>query len=431
MVVLAYTVTVVGVGPGDSACLTPEAEQAVRGADVLVGGRHALSLFPDDGRERYLIGSDLDAVLDYIDAARRKKRVAVLLSGDPGFFSFLPRLRGRFGAENLRVIPGISSLQLACARLALSWHDFYAVSVHGRNIEALAGACGRPRVAVLTGPQCPPAAVCGYFLERGCGFDRVFVLTDLGLPGEEVTATNLDGGSRLNGRENSVVLLLADAEKKDVYLREDAEPAGALREWSGVVTPGLPDEAFLRGNVAMSQEEVRALTLCKARLCRGMKVIEIGAGTGSWTVETARLVAPGRVWAVERNPSAAALVRANVKRFALTNVILVEGEAPSACAGFPKADRVLIGGTGGKLEEVLTAAREWLVPGGLLVITAVTPETFSTAWRLLHREGWGECETVLVSVGRAVRRGNAQIWKGENPVFILRARRTEGGCQDA
>lgn len=432
MVVLAYTVTVVGVGPGDSACLTPEAEQAVREADVLVGGRHALSLFPDDGRKRYLIGSDLGTVLDYIDAAKREKRVAVLLSGDPGFFSFLPRLRERFGAGNLRVIPGISSLQLACARLALSWHDFYAVSVHGRKIEALAGACGRPRVAVLTGPQCPPAAVCSYFLERGCGFDRVFVLTDLGLPGEEVTETTLEEGSRLDGRENSVVLLLAERGQTDGSgMGEAVEPASALREWSGVVTPGLPDEAFLRGTVAMSQEEVRALTLCKARLCRGMTVIEIGAGTGSWTVETARLIAPGMVWAVERDPFAAALVRANVKRFALTNITLVEGEAPSACAGFPKADRVLIGGTGGRLEEVLRAAGEWLVPGGLLVITAVTPETFSTAWRLLHREGWDECETVLVSVGRAVRRGNAQIWKGENPVFILRARRTEGGCQDA
>ena len=436
---LAYPVTVVGVGPGSGEYLSPAAAAAVREAEVLVGGRHALSLFPEDGRERRLIGSDLDGVLDFIDGARQEKRVAVLLSGDPGFFSLLPRLRLRFGAENLRVIPGISSLQLACARLALNWQDFYTVSVHGRSGEALAAACGRPRVAVLTGPQYPPGEVCRYFLERGCSYDRVVVLTDLGLPGELVTAATLEEGSRLVGRGNSVVLLLREAEGQADASPEakDASRPGELPEglenpqdWSGVVTPGLPDEAFLRGGTAISREEVRALTLCKARLGRGMTVIEIGAGSGSWTVEAARLIAPGRVWAVERDPSAAALVRANVERFGLSNVTLVEGEAPSACAGFPRADRVLIGGSGGRLEEVLAAAREWLHPGGLLVLTAVTPETFSTAWRLLRGEGWEDCETVLINVGRVEPRGGAQIWKGENPVFILRARRAEEGRAD-
>lgn len=387
----------------------------------MVGGRSSLELFPEDGRERYLLGSDLEAALDYIEAVRREKRVAVLLSGDPGFFSLLPRLRERFGAEALRVIPGISSLQLAFARLGMSWHDFCFVSVHGRDVGELAAACGRKRVAVLTGPQCPPAAVCKYFLEKGCCFDQVFVLTDLGLPGEEVTATTLEEGARLRGRGNSVVVLLAEKGRRC---------EGWDREWSQVVTPGLPEEAFLRSGVAMSQEEVRALVICKARLMRGMTVIEVGAGTGSWTVEAARLVAPGMVWAVEKDPSAAALVRANIERFGLDNVVLVEGEAPSACSGFPKADRVLIGGTGGRAEEVLKAAAGWLEPGGLLVLTAVTPETFSAAWSLLCCEDWEQREAVLVSIGRSEAHGRMHIWKGENPVFIVRAKR-RGGCENA
>ncbi|MGB9792697.1 MAG: precorrin-6y C5,15-methyltransferase (decarboxylating) subunit CbiE, partial [Thermacetogeniaceae bacterium] len=372
---MAYPITVVGVGPGPGEYLTPAAERAVREADLLVGGRRALGMFPEDGKERCLIGSDLEAVLDYIDAAREEKRVAVLLSGDPGFFSLLPRLRDRFGPENLRVIPGISSMQLAFARLGMSWHDFWFVSVHGRDIEVLAAACGRERVAVLTGPQCTPGAVCRYFLDKGCSFDQVFVLTDLGLPGEEVTETSLEQAARLDGRGNSIVVLLANRRRAFGEGFEETERAPGPREWSEVITPGLPDEAFLRGDAAMSQEEVRALVLSKARLCRGMSVIEVGAGTGSWTVEAARLVAPGRVWAVEKNASAAAFVRANIERFGLDNVVLVEGEAPSACSGFPKADRLLIGGTGGKLEDVLKAAGEWLVPGGLVVVTAVTPET--------------------------------------------------------
>ena len=114
----------------------------------------------------------------------------------------------------------------------------------------------------------------------------------------------------------------------------------------------------------MSQEEVRALTLCKARLKRGMVVYEIGAGTGSWTVEAARLVAPGTVWAVEKNPDAAALVRANLLKFGISNVRLVEGDAPDACRGWPPADCILIGGSGGKLLEILQLAEDGCGPVG-------------------------------------------------------------------
>ena len=155
-----------------------------------------------------------------------------------------------------------------------------------------------------------------------------------------------------------------------------------------MVTPGLPDKLFVQGAAAMSQEEVRALTLCKARLKRGMVVYEIGAGTGSWTVEAARLVAPGAVWAVEKNPAAAALVRANLQKFGVANARLVEGDAPEACRGWPPADCILIGGSGGRLREVLGAAGGWLRPGGRVVITAVTPETFSGAWQMLREDPW-------------------------------------------
>ncbi len=136
-----------------------------------------------------------------------------------------------------------------------------------------------------------------------------------------------------------------------------------LDAYLDVVTPGLPDKLFVQGEAAMSREEARALALCKARLKRGMVVYEIGAGTGSWTVEAARLVAPGAVWAVEKNPAAAALVRANLLKFGITNVRLVEGNAPEACLSWPPADCILIGGSGGRLREILETAGDRLRPG--------------------------------------------------------------------
>jgi len=415
MVALAYPVTVVGVGPGSGEFLLPAAKQAVSESEVLVGGRNALALFPDSGQERRRIGDNLEEILDYIAQARRSRRVAVLMSGDPGFFSLLPRLQARFGAESLTVLPGISSLQLGCARIGLDWHDICCLSVHGRSLNELAKAARCHKVAVLTGSNFSPAAVCRYFLERGAQFDQVWILSDLGLPGETLTSTTLQEGAAVVGRVNSVVVLTRDAGLHEPQVD---------RKWLDLVAPGLPPELYARGKVAISQEEVRDLTICKARLRRGMVVWEIGAGTGSWTVEVARLVAPGSVYAVERNPAAVRLVQANAERFGLTNIHLTQGEAPQACAGFPPADCILIGGSGGHLADILDQALVWLRPGGVLVVTAVTPDTFSTAWQGLAAEGWSDRQAVLMTVAHAEARGKAQIWQGENPAFILRAKRS-------
>ncbi|NPV73361.1 MAG: precorrin-6y C5,15-methyltransferase (decarboxylating) subunit CbiE [Pelotomaculum sp.] len=409
----------VGIGPGSKEYLTPAAGTAVAEAEVLVGGKHALGLFSGLGKECYRIGRSLEEAISFIEAARQERRVAVLLSGDPGFFSLLPHLRARLGEAGLRVIPGISSLQLACARLGLNWEDFCFVSVHGRGPEGLEAACATPKVAVLTDPAFTPAFVCRYFLERGKKFRQVWVLTDLGLPGEEVTAVSLEEGAMLSGRGNSVVILLGEEAGRD-----------SGQEEFGVLTPGLPDELFVRGEAAMSQEEIRVLVLCKARLRKGMTVYEIGAGTGSWTVEVARLIAPGKVFAVEKDSAALALVRANLEKFRISNVVPVPGEAPGVCAGLPPADLVLIGGSGGRLREILVAARGWLRGRGLLVLTAVTPETFGTAWQILHEGGWQDQEAVLANLARVVQRGRTKIWQGENPVFILRARVQGGGTDD-
>lgn len=447
---VTYPVTVVGAGPGSREYLLPLAWDAVEDADLLVGGRSALSLFEAAEKEQIQIKGDLQGVLDYIAEVRETKRVVVLLSGDPGFFSLLPRLRKRFGGENLRVIPGISSLQLACARLGLHWHDLAVVSVHGRGLEQLERVCSASKIAVLTDEHCTPAAVCRYFLELGCHFTLVWVLTNLGRPGEEITLTGLKEGAEIDDRGNSIVILLredfckgiscAGEEKAPYTIRSttlmrsvsctsNAEAAieeTSIEEWKDVVTPGLANELFTRAKAPLSQEEVRALVLCKARLRKGMVVYDLGAGTGGWTVETARLIAPGRVYTVERDPAAVDLVRVNVKKFGLTNVLVVTGEAPDVCAGFPQADCVLVGGSGGRLQEIVRSASSWLHPGGNIVLSAVTPDTFSSAWQMLQGDSWERPEAVLLQVSRVVPRGEAQIFQGENPAFILRAVRREG-----
>ena len=318
---MTFPIAVVGVGPGSRDYLLPEAKKMVLEADLLVGGRNALALFDELDKEQYLIGSDLDGVLEFISAARRTRRVAVLLSGDPGFFSLLPRLQQRFGSGGIAVVPGISSLQLACARLGIKWDRLNVASVHGRGLDGLKEIAGAERAAVLTEPGYPPAAVCKHLLEQGCGFTYAWVFTDLCLPGEKIAYGSLEAMAGLQGGGNSILILFRD-ELGPEQLREPAEayrsvgssvpgenpvapssgaraPAGRsqpgeaprspggeaaglepgeaadLDAYLDVVTPGLPDRLFIQGEAAMSREEARALALCKARLKRGMVVYEI------------------------------------------------------------------------------------------------------------------------------------------------------------
>ncbi|AGL01468.1 precorrin-6Y C5,15-methyltransferase (decarboxylating) subunit CbiT [Desulfoscipio gibsoniae] len=188
-------------------------------------------------------------------------------------------------------------------------------------------------------------------------------------------------------------------------------------QWS-FTTPGIPDDLFTRNEVPMTKEEIRVLTLAKARLAPGQIVWDIGSGTGSLSVEAALLVPGGTVYSVERNPSGLEMTLCNTEQFSIKNVVIVPGEAPKVLGHLPAPHRVLVGGSGGKLPQILQAVRDRLHPGGRLVINAVTVETFNLCSKLL--EGWCR-EVIQVNISRAVPTGKVHLWRALNPVYIFTA----------
>lgn len=168
----------------------------------------------------------------------------------------------------------------------------------------------------------------------------------------------------------------------------------------------------------MTKAEVRAVVLSKLRLGPGQVVIDIGAGTGSISVEAAHLCPDGRVYAVERDPEGVELIQRNASLLSAEILTVVPGEAPEALAGLPKADRIVVGGHGGRLEGILEACREKLRAGGRLVVTSVTLETAPRALLWLDDRGF-ETEVVSLSVARAERAGPSRVWKAQNPVTII------------
>lgn len=386
-------IEVISAGPGDAALLTAQARQALEAAQVVFCAERHAGL-ADAAKRRPL--TPLAAALDAIEACQRQNvRAAVLVSGDAGLYSFLPAMVKRLGREALRVHPGVSSLQALCARLRIPWQEARVLSAHGRSL--------------------PPAALCDAVRTHR----HTLLLLDNERGPRWVGQTLQAGGlkkARLTVGEN---LSYPDERVAPYEEREYGGLCVALVEndapQMGPPPPGLPDEAFVRGKTPMTKREIRVQILAALALTPDAVVWDVGAGTGSVTVECARQCPWGRVYAVERDAEALALLQSNVERFHLLNAQIVPGSAPGALAALPAPTHVFLGGTGGKAAEIIAA-----LPGpARLCATAVTMESAWAYTRLLR-----DCPgftAAQIAVSRIESAGDLHMLRAQNPVFLFSA----------
>lgn len=405
-------VHIAGVGPGNPELITPAAMGAIEACDVLIGGKRNLELFGQLKKERVTVGGDLEPVCAYIRENAGKKRIVVLATGDPGVFSIADYLRRRLPELALEVIPGISSLQYLCGRLGMSWHDMAVISLHGREDADPADAItANFRTAVFTGGGVSPGEVCRRLMERGVGDLAVTVGERLSYPEERIVSGTAGEISEMQFDSLSLMII------------ERGAGTAAPGEWQ-YKTPGIPDGLFVRGDVPMTKEEVRTISVAKLRLREDSTVLDIGAGTGSVTVECALLCARGRIFAVERDREALELIRKNLERFKTGNVLVIEGEAPECLDGLPPPDRVFVGGTGGRMDPIL----RWIAknPGETrVVVNAVSPETVYEALAGLEKWGFREVELMNLAVSKGLRAGGKHVMRAQNPISIISARKAE------
>ncbi|MCU1462720.1 MAG: cbiE [Acidimicrobiales bacterium] len=354
-------------------------------ADLYVGGRRQL-----EGRSPSLtVGADIGGVLDAI--AGTPGSVCVLASGDPGFFGIVRALAERFGADLLDVHPAPSSVSLAFARLGLPWDDAVVVSAHGRPLgDAARAVLTAAKAAVLVSPDAPPEALGKELLALGGRGRQVAVCSRLGLAGEAVARTDLDGLAAGTWDPLSVVVLLA--------------PGGTVAA-APTLAWGRPVSAFAHRDGMITKAEVRAVALGKLALPATGVLWDVGAGSGSVAVECADL-APGlRVIAIDRDTT---LLAANVAEHA-PSVEVVDGDAPGAFAGLPDPDRVFVGGGG---IDVLDAVIGRLRPGGVVVATYAALDRAAAA-----AERLGSLVQVGVSHGSRLPDGGWRL-AADNPVFV-------------
>lgn len=188
--------------------------------------------------------------------------------------------------------------------------------------------------------------------------------------------------------------------------------------------PGINDDLFLRGDIPMTKQEVRILVLNKAKLCPTDIVIDIGAGTGSLSIEAALQARQGKVYAIERHPEGVELIRANAIKFGVDNVEVISGIAPSALQDIPIADVIFIGGSGGHLKDILTQSDCLLGPNGRLVITAITIETLYEALHTMQAKNEFTVEAFGVQVTRINHIKTSNMLQSLNPIYIITATKT-------
>ena len=397
-------VTLLGIGMGTKETLTIQGRNAVEKADLIIGAKRMV-----DGvrlpHQAVFYEYRSDEIMEYIQNHPEYREVVIALSGDVGFYSGAKKLLTLLGPKT-EVICGISSVVYFMAKIGLSWDDAKIVSAHGKVCNLVSMIRFHKKVFAILGTAKGTAELAGKLTEYGMGEVLLYVGENLSYQNEKIFVKKAKDLTDYEGDSLSVVC--AYHENAEIF------PS----------THGLADEEFIRGKAPMTKAEVRTVSLSKLGLKADSICYDVGAGTGSVSVEMALRTLEGKVYAVEKKEDALALLQENKKKFALDHMEIIAGTAPEALKDLPAPTHAFIGGSSGNLKEIIYLLLE-KNRNVRMVINCITLETVSEALeciRELKAENenisW-ETEIVQLGVSRSKSIGRYHMMMGENPIYII------------
>ncbi|MEM6447313.1 MAG: precorrin-6y C5,15-methyltransferase (decarboxylating) subunit CbiE [Cyanobacteria bacterium P01_D01_bin.123] len=408
-----HRLTVVGMGLDGLDGLTAHARSHLESARVIAGSPNYLTLIETSTARQIVLTGNVRDWLPVLQQELDRNSVVLLASGDPLFFGIGRLLIKEFAPEQLEFHPHLSSIQLAFSRLHLPWQDAEIVSIHGRSLVGLERAIkqGKSPIAVLTDSINTPSAIARLIQSLHVpAHYKLWVGSQLGSPEEAIASCSLpEASDRVFPQPNVVVLQRQPTSLPDVL------PLFGLDDGDFVSfsdRPGL-----------MTKQEVRALSLMLLQLEPNLTIWDVGAGTGSLSIEIARLVPTARVLAIEKTAAGIALIEQNCQRFQVANVEAIAGEAPDCFAGLPQPNRIVLGGGGTDLPEILQSGTPHLAPKGAIVAHFATLEACVLAQNWLQERDW-QVRVMQVNIARAVPIAQATRWSPLNPVMLLQGRRS-------
>lgn len=392
-------IRVIGVGPGDETMMTIQASQAVETSDVLFASERHKGLV----RRGFEPMEPIATVAGRIDAACRSgKRVSVLVSGDPCLYSLLGLLERKLGEDRIEVLPGIGAIQTFCARMGVLWQDAKVVSGHGRSLTVSAlgySVRTHAKTILFCDGERGASWAARAMLDEGLEDVRMCVGERLSYPDERLA----------RGTPEQITAM--DFDSLCLVWFENPAPQ------SGLPGFGIEDEAFVRGKIPMTKREVRVQVMAEMNVRPDSVVWDVGAGTGSVSIECARACPMGRVCAVEQKPEGVALIRENARKFHVNNLTVLEGKAPEICEGLPTPTHVFLGGTGGQMRGILDRLKSFHAPIRVTA-TAVTLESIGELTECFSDARFENVRLSQVSVSRGETLGRYHLLKAMNPVLI-------------
>jgi precorrin-6B C5,15-methyltransferase / cobalt-precorrin-6B C5,C15-methyltransferase len=402
-----------GGGPRDLSVAT---QKWLDRAEVLVGGKRHLEAFADHPATKVPWASPLDRSFERVEDVSKRLRTAVLASGDPFYFGIGKRLVARLGKGRVLTFPNVTTVQTLFARIGESWDEARVLSLHGRsgsgedpNPAWLRQVRTHPKVVLYTDSHHTPQLIARTLLEAGLGGCVLIVGEDLGTPAEKISRLSVQEAAAGSFSALNLVAILQEASEAVSGKAGERLPAF-----------GLPESAYAHEAGMITKLEVRAVVLAHLQLQPDLVLWDLGAASGSVAIEAARVVSLGKAIAIEKNESRYRDLLDNIERLAPSRVQGVSGRALDQIGDLPDPDRVFIGGSGGELEALLGAIAGRLKPGGVVVQTAVSLDTVSTARTFWKKQPGFALQLLQVQVSHTVPVGRTDRLEPQNPMFILK-----------
>ena len=403
---------VIGIGLNGLQSLNPEALTCLKTTKIIAGSKTHLQTVADYPARKLPLNNDIVTWIDQIADILQQQSVVILASGDPLFYGLGRLLTERFDRRCLRFYPQVSSIQLAFNRLSIPWQSATIISVHGRQPDQLEQALkqGKSPLAILTDFVHTPQEIARLVRDlRPPVQYRMTVCSQLGAAQEKIQSVSIAEAIDSSFLSPNVVVLEAEP-----LSLEQPQPIFGIADGDFHTFPDQPG--------LITKQEVRALSISLLRLRSHITVWDVGAGTGSMSIEIARLVPDARIYAVEKTAAGLTLIDKNCRRFGTTQVSPVRGVAPAALGSLPDPDRIVIGGGGKAMAEILEVCCDRIRPDGVIVANFATLETCMLAKQQLQNQGW-IVQLLQVNIARSATLATATRFVPLNPVILLQASR--------
>ncbi len=413
---------VVGIGVSGRKSISRDAMNIMMRSGLVAGAERHLKEFPDIVARKIALSGGLEhgirAIKQHLRSGKNRQ-VSVLATGDPLLYGIGELMIRTFGEGRVSIIPNVSVVQEAFARIKKGSAGVKVLSAHGRGPDALvtiaSRVSGADKIAIFTDKANSPAKIAKALLRAGLKGYVAYVCESLGTDKERIISgdVKLISNKKFSG-PNTMILIKDKAEDKA------RGPQGF----------GLPDALFSCSKGMITKSEIRAIALSRLGLEETSAVWDIGSGSGSVAVEAALIARSGSVLAVEKQGLRMRHIRENKRRFKVENLFLMQGKAPECMKGkgLLRPDAVFVGGGGADIKDILRFASSRLKEGGRIVVNAITIDTAVVAIESLRKNNFTDTDAVQVGVSRLKDIKGAKMLSAGNPVFIISGRKEGKKC---